>query len=143
MDFGYGADDACVVDAHINGAPRHVSLRFDEAVRLALDVRVPKRVRAPQFILDIMDGKGLQISGRRVALPLNTASDIAHLDIAFRATLQKGVYRLRMRIVDAPTLEQTTVLSRQEGWLSFDVVDDSRDHFTGLFPMPMDIAVRD
>lgn len=143
VDFGYGANDACVVGARINDAARHVSLRFDEQVRLSLDVRVPTRVKAPQLIVDIMDGKGLQITGRRIDLPHAPVEGVAHLQIEFCAALQKGVYRLRMRVVDAPTLEQTTVLSRQEGWLSFDVVDDSRDRFTGLFPMPMAVAVRD
>jgi hypothetical protein len=33
------------------------------------------------------------------------------------------------------------VLARQEGWLSFEVVDDSRHLFTGLFPVAMAIEV--
>ena len=40
---------------------------------------------------------------------------------------------------DAPSLELTTVLARQEGWVSFEVVDDSRERFTGLFPVPLEI----
>jgi lipopolysaccharide transport system ATP-binding protein len=33
------------------------------------------------------------------------------------------------------------VLARHEGHPSFEVVDDSRERFTGLFPMPMAVAV--
>ena len=63
------------------------------------------------------------------------------VSLGFDAVLQQGLYRLRMRVVDMPSLEQTTILSRQDGHLSFEVVDDCRERFTGLFPLPMDIRV--
>ena len=139
VDFGFGALDTCVEEAQINGADRHVSLRYGQHVLLHLAVRVNPTVAKPYLILDMMDGKGLQITGRRIALPRPDSEGRVALDIGLDATLQKGVYRFRMRLVDAPTLEQTTMLSRQEGWLSFDIVDDSRAEFTGLFPLPMTI----
>jgi energy-coupling factor transporter ATP-binding protein EcfA2 len=142
VDFGYGAEDACVVAASINDCDRHASLRYGEKVELALDVRLTAQVVAPQLIVDVMDGKGLQLTGRRIPLSAPQADGLVRLQVGFDATLQKGVYRLRMRVVDAPTLEQTVVLSRQEGWLSFDIVDDSRDLFTGLFPIPMSVGQR-
>lgn len=142
VDFGYGAHDARVVGASINDNDRHVSVRYGETVRLALRVQVPATVVAPTLILDVMDGKGLQLTGRRIPLPAAGNDGVAQLGVAFAATLQKGVYRFRMRVVDAPSLELTQVLSRQEGWLSFDVVDDSRAEFTGLFPIPMTIGQR-
>lgn len=142
IDFGYGANDARVVAARINDSDRHASLRYGESVRLALDVQLTAALDAPMLILDMMDGKGLQLTGRRIPLPAPAADGVARLEVAFDATLQKGVYRFRMRVVDAPTLELTTVLSRQEGWLSFDVVDDSRAEFTGLFPIPMTVGQR-
>lgn len=142
VDFGYGGNDACVVGASINDCDRHASLRYGDTVRLALDIRMGAALQAPKLILDMMDGKGLQITGRRIPLPAPDAEGKVYLGVAFDATLQKGVYRFRMRVVDAPTLEQTMVLSRQEGWLSFDVVDDSREQFTGLFPIPMTVNPR-
>ena len=141
IDHGYGTSDACVVAASINDAPRHASLRFDAAIAVWLRIRLTRQVRAPHLILDIMDGKGLQLSGRRIALPADHRDDHVELHAHFRASFQKGVYRLRLRIVDAPSLEQTQVLARQEGWISFEVVDDSRDSFTGLFPLPMEIRI--
>ncbi|PKL97130.1 MAG: hypothetical protein CVV17_12655, partial [Gammaproteobacteria bacterium HGW-Gammaproteobacteria-7] len=57
------------------------------------------------------------------------------------AALQKGVYRIRTRIVDAPSLEQTAVLARHDGGLSFEVIDDSRHRFTGLFELPMQVDI--
>ncbi len=138
VDHGYGATDACIVKAAINDAPRHVSLRYDAPVRVDLQIRLTADLQAPYLIFDIMDGKGLQLSGRRISLPPAQADGISPLTIRFPARLQKGIYRLRFRIVDAPSIEHTTILSRQEGWLSFEVVDDSRDRFTGLFPLPME-----
>ena len=38
-------------------------------------------------------------------------------------------------------VQQHVVLARQEGSPSFEVVDDSRERFTGLFNLPMDVAV--
>ncbi|MEO9078304.1 MAG: ABC transporter ATP-binding protein [Rhodanobacter sp.] len=142
VDFGFAALDTCVARAQINGVDRHVSLRYGQPIRLDLTVRINAEVSAPYLILDIMDGKGLQISGRRIALGRPDAEGSISLSVDLNATLQKGVYRFRMRLVDAPTLEQTSMLSRQEGWLSFDIVDDSRDQFTGLFPLPMTIEMR-
>jgi len=59
--------------------------------------------------------------------------------IAFQALLQQGIYRIRLRLANAPTLASTTVLARHEGSLSFEVVDDCRHRFTGLFPLYMDV----
>ena len=58
-----------------------------------------------------------------------------------RASLQMGVYRVRMRLLDSDSVQQHVVLARQEGSPSFEVVDDSRERFTGLFNLPMDVAV--
>lgn len=139
LDDGYGAEDARVVHATINGA-RHATLRHAERVELEFAVRVAGGVAHPGLIVDVMDGKGLQLTGRRIALAVPATGE-CRVRIAFDAAFQQGVYRIRTRIVDAPAIERTTVLSRQEGTLSFEVVDDCRDRFTGLFPVPMDIEV--
>ena len=46
-----------------------------------------------------------------------------------------------MRLLDSDSVQQHVVLARQEGSPSFEVVDDSRERFTGLFNLPMDVAV--
>ena len=139
IDGGYGLEDACVVEATINGT-RHVSVQHGDQVDVVMDVRRRADIGHPHLIFDVLDGRGLQLTGRRVALPQGEGT--ATVRIRFDASFQQGVYRIRTRIVDAPALERTTVLSRQEGWLSFEVVDDSRDRFTGLFPVPMDIRLQ-
>ncbi len=141
LNGGYGHAGTGIRHARINGVEPHVSVMFDSPISLDLIAWFADPVAHPTLIVDVMDGKGLQVTGRRISLPPG-ARGAVEVGIRLRATLQKGVYRLRLRLVDAPTLEQTETLSRQEGLLSFDVVDDSRAQFTGLFPLPMDIEVR-
>jgi lipopolysaccharide transport system ATP-binding protein len=54
-------------------------------------------------------------------------------------TYQKGIYRVRIRLVSAPSIELTVMMSRYDELLSLEMVDDVRDKFTGLFPLPMNI----
>ena len=137
---GYGVEDACVVACTLNGQ-RHLGMRHGERVELEFQVRLRPDVGAPGLTIDIVDAKGLQISGRRISLPRVSEVGTVAVSVAFAATLQQGLYRLRLRVVDAPRLEQTTILSRQDGHLSFEIVDDCRDRFTGMFPLPMDVQV--
>ena len=137
---GYGVEDACVVSCTLNGQ-RHASLAHGERIELQFEVRLRPDLRHPGLTVDIVDPKGLQLSGRRIPLPRVDAVRTVPVSLGFDAVLQQGLYRLRMRVVDMPSLEQTTILSRQDGHLSFEVVDDCRERFTGLFPLPMDIRV--
>ena len=137
---GYGVEDACVVSCTLNGQ-RHASLAHGERIELLFEVRLRPDLRHPGLTVDIVDPKGLQLSGRRIPLPRVDAVRTVPVSLGFDAVLQQGLYRLRMRVVDMPSLEQTTILSRQDGHLSFEVVDDCRERFTGLFPLPMDIRV--
>lgn len=136
---GYGLADSCVLASHINGGLEHVSLRYGERLEFMLEVQVGEAVEKPQLIFDVMDGRGLQLTGRRISLPAQPGK--TRIDISMAAEFQQGIYRIRTRVVDAPSIEQTTVLSRQEGRLSFELVDDSRERFTGLFAVPMQIEV--
>ena len=137
---GYGVEDACVVSCTLNGQ-RHASLAHGDRIELQFEVRLRPDLRHPGLTVDIVDPKGLQLSGRRIPLPRVDAVRTVPVSLGFDAVLQQGLYRLRMRVVDMPSLEQTTILSRQDGHLSFEVVDDCRERFTGLFPLPMDIRV--
>ena len=103
------------------------------------DLAVDATAASPYLIFDILDGRGLQLTGRRIPLPGGATRCSA--SIALDATFQQGIYRIRTRIVDSPTLDTTTILARQEGRLSFEVVDDSRLQFTGFFPVPLDVRV--
>ncbi|MGV8942531.1 ABC transporter ATP-binding protein [Thermomonas sp.] len=137
---GYGVADGYVSRSSLNDT-QHATLAHGETITVALLVRLNSTIRHPGIIFDVLDGRGLQLTGKRIALPpVSDVADVA-MTIAFDACFQQGIYRIRMRVIDAPNLEQTTVLSRQEGALSFEIVDDCRAHFTGLFPVPMTIQL--
>ena len=134
------AADNCVTDSHLNGGVQHVALRYGDELALEFAVRIGAGIERPQLIFDLMDGRGLQMTGRRIDLPVGQHTSTVRVRMA--AEFQQGVYRIRTRVVDAPSIERTTVLSRQEGRLSFELVDDSRAHFTGLFAVPMVVEVQ-
>lgn len=137
---GYGLDDVHVTRATLNGG-MHASLLHGAGVELDMGVRLRPGIDAPCLIVDVLDGRGLQLTGKRIALePVPGCAEV-RVVVAFEALFQQGIYRIRLRIVDAPTLGATRVLSRQEGSLSFEVVDDCRARFTGLFPLPMQVVV--
>ena len=62
----------------------------------------------------------------------------------FRAELARGIYRVRARLVQAPDRHQhhRRVLCRYESDLSFEVIENSIERFSGLFPLPADIVVQ-
>lgn len=137
---GYGVPNGHVSEASLNGT-QHATLAHGQQVRLALKVRLDETIAHPGIIVDVLDGRGLQLTGRRIVLPPRDGPGEVSLSIAFDATFMRGIYRIRTRVIDSPSLSVTSVLSRQEGSLSFEIVDDSRERFTGLFPVPMDIEI--
>ena len=141
---GFGSDEAQVVSANLIGMGKHGSVRFDQRIEAEIRLRMPSTLQAPTLLLDILDAKSMRLSGRRIALQQENAISRGDaleyvLRVGFPVRLQQGVYRLGFRLADAPTLETTRLLARQQSLLSFDVVDDSRAMFTGLFPLPVDV----
>ena len=138
---GYGVANGHVSEATLNGA-QHATLAHGQRVRLAFKVRLDETIAHPGIIVDVLDGRGLQLTGRRIMLPAMSAPGEISLNISFDASFMRGIFRIRTRVIDSPSLSITTVLSRQEGSLSFEIVDDSRERFTGLFLVPMEIDIQ-
>ena len=133
---GFSVDEYEVVSASIRGHGDHAELSYDMPIEIEIDLKTGAPVASPMLILDIVDQKGLQLSGRRIPIPCLRESERS-LIVRMRCTFQRGLYRFRLRIVDAPTLEQTRLLSRQDNLISLEMVEDVRDKFTGIFPVPM------
>ena len=134
---GFATERMRLREARINGVD-HVAVQCGDDVEVRLVLDVAADIAHPLMIFDVMDARGLQLSGRRV--PLAAGEGVA-VRIRFKAALQQGVYRFRIRLLDSADVHQHVVLARHEGQPSFEVVDDSRERFTGLFPMAMDVAV--
>ena len=71
-----------------------------------LKVSLRDDIARPYLIFDVLDGRGLQLTGRRIALP--AGAGLVTVRIALEASFQQGVYRLRTRVVDAPKLESVS-----------------------------------
>ena len=140
LDDGFGFDDVRVTSALVNGV-EHVTVGYGEALHFALTLRLRPDIAHPLLIFDLMDERSTQLCGRRIRLPkVESVRELA-VSVKMSATLQRGIYRVRMRLLDSEHVHQHTVLARQEGAPSFEVLDDSQERFTGLFPVPMDVAV--
>lgn len=137
---GFGIDDADITRAEFDNGSNHRSVRYADELAMLFELFVNERFQHPYVIVEILDGKSLQLAGRRIPLASGSAGDWVRLRITMKAVFQQGIYRVRARIVEAPILENTTVLCRRDDLLSFDVVDDSRHLFVGLFPVPMQIT---
>ena len=114
----------------------HLTLAYGETIEIKLQIPLKEVIENPFLIMDLVDASGLQLTGKRIAMP-GTPGNL-QLCLKLKCNFQQGIYRFRFRIVDAPTLEGTLVLSRQDNLLSFEMLDDVRDQFTGLFPADME-----
>lgn len=136
-DTGFHSSDGALLAASFQGGAAHLTLRHGGEVVADVDLYADPSLRAACCVIDVLDQRGMPLAGKRIRLPEREASGRMRLQVAFAATLQRGVYRLRLRLVLAPGLEHVRVLSRYDAGLSFEVVDDCREEFTGLFPLPM------
>lgn len=134
---GFSATGYDVVSAEFVRFGQHATLSYGSNVALNIDIQKTIVVDAPFLILDVIDNRGMQLSGRRIAIP--DFMGIRRLTVNLHCTFQKGIYRIRMRLVSAPSIELTMMMSRYDELLSIEMIDDVRDKFTGLFPLPIDI----
>jgi lipopolysaccharide transport system ATP-binding protein len=132
---GFSATGYDVVNAEFLGLGQHATLAYGSNLVLNIDIQKTLVVDAPFLILDVIDNRGMQLSGRRIAIPDFTG--VRRLTVTLHCTFQKGIYRIRMRLVSAPSIELTMMMSRYDELLSVEMIDDVRDKFTGLFPLPI------
>jgi len=130
-----------IADAHFAGMEQHATLGFGKQLTLVVDIQMTATVVAPFLIVDVIDNRGMQLTGKRIAVP--QFEGVRQVAVNMYCSFQKGVYRVRLRLVNAPSLEQTLLMSRYDDLLSIEMIDDVRDKFTGLFPIPMDIVWSD
>mgnify|MGYP000352262075 CR=1 FL=1 len=138
---GFSLGGVGVRKASIDGFGTHATLNYDEFINIQLDVvtrtESNESLSHPFLIIEIVDARGLQLTGKRIPIP--TVVPVETVNIEMQCCFQKGVYRFRMRIVNAPSLEQTELISRQDDLLSLEMIEDVREQFTGLFPVPLKV----
>ncbi len=141
---GFSVDNYMVEKAEIEGYGEHAELSFGSSITINMDVTLGTSASAPYLIFDIIDAKGLQLTGRRIPIPAKDSNTgRLKLDLKLECCFQQGVYRFRFRIVDAPSIEDSRLLSRQDDLVSIHLVEDVRDQFTGIFPVPIEVDWQD
>ena len=142
---GFRSEDGGVLALRLRDEARHVALAYDDPIEVVVDLQLDPALTDAACIVDILDDRGVPLTGRRIRLPDRTADQRElQLAIAFRAQLAHGIYRIRARLVQAPALHQhhRRVLCRYESDLSFEVIDNSIERFSGLFPLPAEITLQ-
>jgi len=137
-DKGFSAAGFDIVKAEFVEMGQHATLAYGANVALFIDLNMTIHVDSPFLILDVIDSRGMQLGGRRIAIPAFNGQ--RRLRVTLACTYQKGIYRIRMRLVSAPSIELTVMMSRYDELLSIEMVDDVRDKFTGLFPLPIEFT---
>lgn len=146
IDEGFRCEDGGVLALTLQDGARHLALGFGDPLVVTADLQLTGGLSDVACIIDILDQRGVPLTGQRVRLPAMSAGEHRiQLEIAFRAELAHGIYRLRARLVQAPARHQhhQRVLCRYESDLSFEVIDNSIERFSGLFALPVDISIRD
>lgn len=138
---GFAVHGFDVVNANFQGMGQHATLAFNHSLTLAVDIVMTAVIAAPVLIIDIIDNRGMQLTGKRIPIPQFTGEKRVSIDMT--CGFQKGIYRVRLRLVSAPSIEQTLLMSRYDDLLSIEMIDDVRDQFTGLFPIPMNVVWND
>ena len=139
---GFDSADGAVTGVRLQGTVEHVALQFDQPLRVEVDLRLASGIADAACIVDILDERGVPLSGRRIRIADSPElSRLLTLGLTFRVQLAHGVYRVRVRLVQAPghNLLHTRVLCRYDEGSSFEVVDQSHERFSGLFPLPCDV----
>lgn len=141
---GFRSEDGGVLDVRLRDGAQHVSVRYDDPLEVIVELQLDAQLTDAACIVDILDERGVPLSGRRIRLP-DRASDHVRLrlDVTFRIQLAHGIYRIRARLVQAPHLHQhhRRVLCRYESSLSFEVTENSIERFSGTFPLPAEIGI--
>ncbi|MBV1879314.1 MAG: ABC transporter ATP-binding protein [Pseudomonadales bacterium] len=135
IDRGFAVSGFGITEAVIDGYGQHGTVTYNQQINIQIHLKLADSCPHPCLILDVIDARGLQLTGQRIPIP--AGAGIKHLQVGMKCCFQMGIYRFRMRIVNSPSLDQTTLLSRQDNLLSMQLIDDVRDKFTGLFPVPM------
>lgn len=138
---GFASDDGAILDARLGDGAGHIALRHGDPLQVDIDLFADPALEGACCVVDVLDQRGVPLTGRRIRLPEREGTGRLRVRMRFDACLQRGVYRIRARLVLAPGADHARVLSRHDAGLSFEVIDDCRERFTGLFPLPATVEV--
>lgn len=135
---GFATTGFDIVNAEFESHGTHATLAYASHVTIKIDAAVNIPIESPYLIIDVVENRGMLLGGRRIPIPPCTGT--LSLKVDLHCVYQKGIYRIRMRLVSAPSVETTLLMSRYDDLLSIEMIDDVRSKFSGLFPLPMDYS---
>src|SRR5690606_25772939 len=91
---GFRSEDGGVLGLAFGDGARHLALNCGDPVEIDADLELQGGLADAACIVDILDGRGLPLSGRRVRLPDAAHPQRLRLRIGFRAELARGIYRV-------------------------------------------------
>jgi lipopolysaccharide transport system ATP-binding protein len=138
---GHASDFFFIKSTVILDHGAHATLKYKDKVAIKVDYELSGQLSDPYIIFEIVDAKSLQLTGKRIKVDNQLGAK--SLSISFESIFQKGIYRIQLRLVNAPTLDQTVNLSIYNDFLSFEMLEDVRSQFVGLFPLPMEFNWKD
>ena len=143
---GFRSEDGGILSLALQDGARHLALGFGHPLIITAELQLAGGLSDLACIIDVLDQRGVPLTGRRIRLPDGPDGPRhVQLQVEFRAELAHGIYRLRARLVQAPARHQhhMRVLCRYESDLSFEVIDNSIERFSGLFALPAEISILD
>lgn len=135
LNNGFSIAGINILKAEFESLGQHAVLNYDDTAVINLELEILQPLSDPFLIIDIVDTRGIQLTGKRIAIPKNLSHP--RIQVEIQCCIQKGLYRFHLRIVNAPDISQTKLLYRQVDLLTLEMLDDVRHLFTGLFPIPL------
>ena len=78
---GFSVPGFGVARANIKGHGQHATVAFDETIDIELEVDLGDGISHPVLIMDVIDGKGLQLTGKRIPVPAGPGSKVLSLSM--------------------------------------------------------------
>ena len=144
IDEGFRCEDGAVTAVCLQDGLKHLALGFGDLLEVTADLELAAGITDAACIIDILDQRGVPLTGQRIRLPdAPDGPQRLQVHVGFRTELSHGIYRLRARLVQAPARDQhhRRVLCRYESDLSFEVIGNSIERFSGLFALPSEVRL--
>ncbi|MBV1907090.1 MAG: ABC transporter ATP-binding protein, partial [Pseudomonadales bacterium] len=76
-DAGFAVSGFGITHASINETDTHADVQYEESIDISLSLNLPEPVSHPYLIMDLVDASGLQLTGKRIAIPQTNPATLA------------------------------------------------------------------
>jgi len=143
----FGTDAGWIIDATFadTGGPQACFAR-GEAIAICAELKFRSSLRNPAFSVIVNDRRMIPILGRHFRLSRAGADESRFRRVAVECTfpspLAEGQYFITIRLEDRPTAQHVSVVDKQSGALSFQMLREADSESLGLVDVPMEFSER-